>query len=667
MTIFSHTTGFTRGEVAEALYDRVDVDFYKSASRFMQDWFPDLTGSISRRPGWQMAELTGGGGSVAEVGTGAILGETLVNFTFRDVDYICLLIVYTSAGVTRLRIVPFQVESGAEFSLTKLSGAIYDVQIAATEITLPKALTQLVSYAFVGPSMFIASTLFPVTRVFVNLTTMALQIEQVSWREELLGTVEIATNTAVWTGTDTLLNEQLTVGATFYFRGQAFTVASFDVGTPATKMTSNETYTGITIAGERITKANTDPFGDGQSPGLVTFHKGRLHLFSTMDRPTTWWASKAQDPFTIVAGSVYDDAPIEYDLLTADADQFLWVQALDGIYLGGSRGEYLIDAPSDSPLTPTGFSFRRVSTVGGASVDTFVAETMLAFMNRGRTQLFRIRFDDNSQGFIEQDLSLLAPHLLEGKVKDLAFRPANKADRVPRIFLIDDQAQMRACALQDQQNVAAWSRVSSPDPLTPLAVSSSSEQVYVLTQDVNSPLNYRILRLEEDTTADYWVMDLQRTYTFGSTVTVDPIFANYNVAVVTPEKGFLGFFPVNASAEIDFSAYIDSGITEVHVGFSFSSKLEMLPVAIADQRGERLNRKRRVVRVLVSVRDSYQIYVAGNLLFGSVATQGGTELPTRSGTFEMRLLGWSYRDLVVIESATIYRAQVLSVTREVNQ
>lgn len=662
MTIFSHTTGFTRGEVDESLYDRVDVDFYKSASRFVENWFPDLTGSITRRPGWQMADITSVG-SIAEAAPGLVLGETLVNFTFQGTDYICILLVYTTAGTTRLRIVPFKVIQGDMFKADKLTA--YDVQIAATAITLPKPLSQMVSYAFVGPSMFIASQLFPVTRVFINLTTMVLQVEQVQWRKELLGTMAVETGTAVWTGVDTLLNEQLVVGGTFYFKGQPYTIASFDGTTPKTKLTTTANYTGISIAGERITVNATDPFGAGQYPNLVAFHKGRLHLFSTPMRPTTWWASKAQDPFTIIAGSVYDDSPIEYDLLTVDADQFLWVQVTDSIYIGGSRGEYLIDAPSDSPLTPTGFSFRRTSNVGGSSVDTFVAEATIGFVNRGRTQVFRIKYDENSRGFLEQDLSILAPHLLENRVLDTAFRPANKADRVPRLFLLDDDHNMRACALQDSQSVAAWSRVTMPDPLQAHAVSASSDQIYVLTTDINTPANYRLLRLEESQDT-FWVVDLLRTYAYAAQVTVDPVFANKTVAIVTEEAGFIGFFPVNASAQIDLSAYIDAGITNVNVGFAFTSRIDMLPVAVEDQGGARLNRKRRLIRILVSVRNSYQLYVDGKLLFGSVATEGGTLLPSRSGTFEMRSLGWSFRDRVTIESSTVYRGRILSVTREVN-
>src|SRR6056297_1263317 len=53
MTVFSHTTGFTRGEVESSLFDRFDVDFYNAASKLVDNWFPDVTGALERRPAFK--------------------------------------------------------------------------------------------------------------------------------------------------------------------------------------------------------------------------------------------------------------------------------------------------------------------------------------------------------------------------------------------------------------------------------------------------------------------------------------------------------------------------------------------------------------------------------------------------------------------------------------
>lgn len=50
MTVFDHTTGFTRGEVEASVYDRFDVEFFRSASKRVDNWFPDVTGALERRP-----------------------------------------------------------------------------------------------------------------------------------------------------------------------------------------------------------------------------------------------------------------------------------------------------------------------------------------------------------------------------------------------------------------------------------------------------------------------------------------------------------------------------------------------------------------------------------------------------------------------------------------
>ncbi len=671
MTVFQHTTGFTRGEVDEALYDRFDVDFYRAANRFVENWFPDLTGAIQRRPGWQLAKHSVPSlwptepQSIIALETLPVIGSMTANFSFAGQDYVIVLYLYENSegNETWLRILAFQVNDSDEFFVSiRYSTDYYTVKIADEVLTPERPLSQLVDFASIGPSMFVSSQLFPVHRVFFDLGAGDVDIEPVQWEQELLGTVSVANRTTQWDGEDTLFDEQLSIGDTFFFNGESFTV---DNVTNNTSLQTVESYNGLTVAGERITIDVDEPFG-GENPRLVTFHKGRLHLFATESRPTTWWASKAQNPFVIVAGSVYDDSPIEYDLLTVDADGFVWVQTNDTIYLGGTRGEYAISSPPDTPLTPTRFSFRRVSTVGGAPVRPFTAEAAIGFFNRGRTQLLRIQFDDNVQGFVEQDLSILAPHLLRDRIKDMAFRPATRADRVPRVFVLDDENQLRACALQERENVAAWSRLTVPDTVTPVALTSSADQVFVLvtTQDGDTT-EFRLLRLEEDD-SEYFVMDFQQQYAYAETLGLDAIFADSTVVVVSENRGFLGFFDVNSDAEIDLSDFSGESIETVFVGFPFGSRLDLLPVVIDDGRGGTLNRKHRIIRALLSVRGTYQLFVDGEPLFGSVGTQLGQEIPEQNGTFERRMLGWSERDEVRIEAAAVYRAKILSVTREVS-
>lgn len=117
--------------------------------------------------------------------------------------------------------------------------------------------------------------------------------------------------------------------------------------------------------------------------------------------------------------------------------------------------------------------------------------------------------------------------------------------------------------------------------------------------------------------------------------------------------------------EIDLSA-IEGDLGDVTIGVPFISRLEMLPTVFDTGRGLSLNRKIRMIRVLVSLRNAYQLFINDQPLFGNIGTQLGRELSRKDGVFEKRMLGWYSKDKVTVESASIYPATILSITREVN-
>lgn len=372
--MFVSTTGFTRGEVDAALWDRVDVDFYRSASKYIENWLPDLTGAISRRP----RIVTG---HVAVTHSGPPRQNLLQpdgshqtsewDFALRSVvlrsrELVIFLARYRraedGAGTARVRLSVFSVnEFSPGWSLEEVTAPVILPANVSDPWVQGAPLADLLSFAQAGPSLFIASPLFPVRRVY-ETPAGAVETEQVVWREELLGTVEVEAGSHTWKGTDTLFKEQPR-SSRFEFRGVEYTITE---RVSNTEITASPAYGGPSVGGVRLTTPSPDAFGaSGQFPSQVVFHRNRLFLFSTPERPLAMWASSATDPFVIVPGSVYDDAPINVELMAEGAGAFRWVSTGEHIYLGSDRGEYVIATPYDRALTPTTVSFSRISSVGG--------------------------------------------------------------------------------------------------------------------------------------------------------------------------------------------------------------------------------------------------------------------------------------------------------------
>ena len=676
MTVYSHTTGFTRGEVEASLFDRFDVDFYRSASKRVDNWFPDVTGALERRPAF--APLGDDPFFIAPVPTGVTAPAEdcaefhMRSFLFRNNEFLLVFRRICSDGWQTITASCYRLDASgpvAQFEdqyLVYYSNASTDLAALLAGNLPPNShdgnvppefgvgLAQNICLAQVGPSVFVTSPLFPPYRVFVDVNNEA-SIQKIVWFEELLGTIEIKNGDNEWNGTDTLFDEQLAVSDRFFFEGVEYTVASL---LNAETMTSNETYNGLTTAGERIKIIAEDFVTDW--PRLCTFHKGRLFLFSTRLKPVGMFASKVGDPFTIIAGSTYDDSPINVELLTEGAESFNWVSAADRLILGGGQSEYVLDTAPDAPITPTTFSFYKVSSIGGASLQPFSSDASTIFINRGRTKVQAVRFEEARAGFVAQDISLLSPHLLANQVRDIVFRPGTRADRAPRIFVLTDEKQLRSCTFAETENVIAWSRMTLSEGYQIQAIATSPDDLYALVKCPNGTL---VLSELDVGNTEFYLMDMELTYTAtAGVVALNDIHKNTIVAVLEGSR-FVGYFQVTDTLDIgedDFDG-------ELIVGITYASNLEMLPVVLAETfDGGTLNRKHRLVRVIVSVEEAYELSINDEPLFGTLAVNDVTGFKRRNGSFERRFLGWSERPETTIAVSSLYRAKLRSVTREVS-
>lgn len=682
--MFVSTTGFTRGEVDAALWDRVDVDFYRSASKYIENWLPDLTGAISRRPRLAVGHVAAPhqgdprynllrSDGAHETSEWDFALHTVV---LRSRELVLLLARHRRAGdgehVRRVLLSVFAVDEYAPgWSLTEVTApqtilaTVNDPQVRAG------TLSDQISFAQAGPSVFIASSMFSPRRVY-ETPQGEVAVEQVAWREEIMGTVEVEHGSHTWTGTDTLFKEQLPPGVGgFEFQGKTYTIAE---RISNTEMTTVEEYTGPSISGGRITKIGEGVFGSsGQYPSLVAFHRSRLFLFSTPERPLAMWASSTTNPFVIVPGSVYDDAPINADLLAEGAGAFQWVSTGEHIYLGTENGEFVIATPYDRSLTPTTISFSRISAIGGAGVTPALSEASTLFVPRSRAQVLASQFDDASQGYRSTDISLLASHLLESGVAQMALRPAARSDRVPRLFVLTGDRKIRACALQEQENVAAWSRIELPAGDVPRAVAASAAHAYFLVQrpataSDGTPTVLLARLAAPGADHDLATLDYATLYA-PETITEWPVaepLQGHVAAVVSSVRGVVGYTPP-LGATIDFSDYgWQPGRDEtMTLGVPFRSRLELLPAAGEDGQGAWLSRRRRMVRARISVRDTHHLTANGQPLLGAVGTEAGNALRAVTGVLEYRQLGWGTGEELDLETSYIYPAQVLSVVREV--
>lgn len=702
MVQYVATQSFNRGEVAPEFWDRNDVDFYPSACRRLDNWFPLPAGGVTTRP--PLGTLLWDGASnvlpasadqetyevplpdttalrVAEV-RGAVVWITvawvlddesdLMDPDLRpalaygrlqrdDNDAWTASIAFRNLGV------------GQSLPTSTWFGEAYPNGVGVP------SLAKKISTASVGPAVFVASEYFRPLRIFLDQDTGELDHEDVIFYEELLGTIEASNGSPTITGTDTLFNEQLEVGSVVQIEGENYEVQSI-AGAESLTLTAN--YTGTTVAGVRMGRqiANTEaPFGGPISSGttlgeqrhwpfLVTFFKSRLVFFTTIGRPTGMWASKPNDPFTLFPGSVYDDAPIDVDLFAEAVDEFRWAVGASNLLLGSSRGEYAVQTDGDGPMTPTNFAFFRIGSSGSDAVPAIPLEGRVVHVAKGSAQVFANQFDFARQGFVSEDLALLSSHLLTGRVSTMAYRSPRRDDPAGRLFFVLDDAAVRVLTINERQGILAWHRLTMPGGET-----STGSKVIMASATTSDAAFFMVRRgdyltlvaLGEDRSSEL-ELDFQATFEDTTSKVFDltdsPFLQDSYVSVWSAALGYLGVYEVSGTT-LDLTGVTDDLGAFIYVGLPYTAECDLLPALVATRAGTLMNRRRRLVRTVVSVQETTHLHVNGVPMSANISPVPGLE--TYTGTYEQRQLGWVIKEDSGFSTPGVFRATVLSLTREV--
>src|SRR5699024_54415 len=101
----------------------------------------------------------------------------------------------------------------------------------------------------------------------------------------------------------------------------------------------------------------------------------------------------------------------------------------------------------------------------------------------------------------------------------------------------------------------------------------------------------------------------------------------------------------------------------IYVGLPYTAECDLLPALVATRAGTLMNRRRRLVRALVSVQETTHLHVNGVPMSANISPVPGLE--TYTGTYEQRQLGWVIKEDSGFSTPGVFRATVLSLTREV--
>lgn len=153
-------------------------------------------------------------------------------------------------------------------------------------------------------------------------------------------------------------------------------------------------------------------------PETVCFYEGRLFFA----RDDTVWGSVVQD-YENFARSSDDDAAIEVTLLANEVNMIRWLEHGRSLIAGAMGGEWSIKSASTSdPITPTTIEATRETTHGSADLAPLVVGQNIVYAQRAGRKIRELTYKWEADGYLAPDLTILAEHITEGGIVDMAFQ-----------------------------------------------------------------------------------------------------------------------------------------------------------------------------------------------------------------------------------------------------
>lgn len=335
---------------------------------------------------------------------------------------------------------------------------------------------------------------------------------------------------------------------------------------------------------------------DAIFPSEVFFNSGRLGFFANTKYGTYYSLSRSDSYYDFsedTDGEVLDTDSIQ-GLVTGGSfsNKINWVISRENIYCGSYGTEFVIRG-MDGLMTPSSTVCKPVSFTGGDKVAALKYMTLSMFVGAGGDNLNVVNYDYSSETYQPIDVSYIAGHLFEGKIRKLVSvpRPDNCVYAVGRdgscTQLVDSVAE----------KVQAFSRLEIGDNVLDAAsvFCENDTEVYV-ARTVGKDIHIEKFSINSPT-----YMLSTRRYKEASKSFVEPVFADSDVYVK------------NVSSGQFYKTYVgDDGIVindfvgaDIMVGFPMPFEVHGVPSVGRKLEGSQQKSVRFLVRLLNSGAFSY--------------------------------------------------------------
>lgn len=312
-------------------------------------------------------------------------------------------------------------------------------------------------------------------------------------------------------------------------------------------------------------------------PKAVTFFEGRLIFGGLTNLPTNIWASKSGQQKNFRLGTA-DDSAFSFDLASGRNEQIVSL-ASDKTLLAFTYDSVIsLNGGNSDPLTPTNVQKRVQSSRGCNNLAPILADNSLIFVQRNNKKIVNIKYDANSYGYFDSELTVICDHLLDNNltIVDMAF----SQEPYSIIYFVLSDGSMITCTYYQQEQVVAFAKhemQNSSIAAVGVIPYNGIDKVWLLVNNnINGVDSYYPCVLNYDLTMDD-VVTVDNTGSPTNTFSDSRKLYDDYVHVIA-DGIYLGEYSTNSSGTV----ILPNDYEVVQMGTMFDPIVTLLPIQFAN-------------------------------------------------------------------------------------
>lgn len=341
-------------------------------------------------------------------------------------------------------------------------------------------------------------------------------------------------------------------------------------------------------------------------PRTVTFYQQRLVFGGTNHQPNTVWASRVDDFENFQLGTKEDDA-VSFTIASNEGNRINWLFAQRGLIVGTSGDEWTVSGATDSePFNATNISAKRQASFGSKYMRAILLNDVLLFVQRRGRKVRELTYNFERDGWLAPDLNVLAEHITESEVAELAFQ--QQPDAI--LWCVRGDGQLIGMSYERDQEVVAWHRHTTDGEFesaaTVYGLNNNDDEVwFCVKRTINGQTKRYIERFKNDFRAvfdaeakdDWWYLDCAGRYEGAPANVITGLGYLEGKTVSVLADGAVQPNAVVASGQITLS----KPASKVLVGLPYTSLIQPMKFDFQTQAGPTRGLNKRVNRMTVSL------------------------------------------------------------------